>query len=65
MANPITVQGHAECEDCGSLIPKGHEMYFTYEGKLCANCARDNGYVCDCGNYKKPDFNQCYDCATF
>lgn len=64
MPNPITVQWPTKCEDCEEEIPKGEELFFTDEGKLCVNCANNNGYVCDCGNFKKPDFNQCYDCAT-
>ena len=64
MANPITVEWAANCDDCGELIATGEEMFFTDEGRLCVNCASENSYVCDCGRYKKPDFNQCYDCAT-
>lgn len=64
MPNPITAQWNNECEGCEGTIEKGEDIYFTDEGKLCIECATDEGYVCECGNFKKPDFNRCYDCAT-
>ena len=56
MANPITLQWPLKCEGCEKDIQKDEPTYFTDKGKLCIKCASDNGYVCDCGNYKKPDF---------
>lgn len=63
MANPVIAKWYNECEGCDCSIEEGEHIYFTDDGKLCEDCANDADYVCECGQFKKPDFKQCYDCA--
>lgn len=64
MANPFEAKFDSECENCGETVIEGDEMYATDDGFLCPDCASEEGYVCsDCGNFKKPEYELCYECA--
>ncbi len=64
MGNPVVAKWAADCEGCDTKIQEDDLMYFTDEGKICTDCAESEGFVCYCGNFKKLDFDQCYDCAN-
>lgn len=64
MTNPMTVYNGTLCQDCEHGIEEGDKVYFCDDMKLCVNCASDGNYVCDCGNFKKPEFDGCYECVT-
>lgn len=53
-----------QCEDCGVLLQEGDPLYLTDDGKLCEECAMQCDYVCDCGSFKKQEFEHCWDCHT-
>lgn len=62
MANPMPAFKGSVCDSCVSQIDEGDDVYFSNVGKLCSECANDGGYACECGNFKKPGFDFCYDC---
>lgn len=52
-----------QCEDCGCIIAKGEHIYFDDSSKLCQDCARDAGIVCQqCRGQKKSEYETCFDC---
>lgn len=55
------------CNDCGDRIEEGDDLWLVQSSadekqKLCWDCANLNGYLCECGNEKKPDYDMCWDC---
>jgi len=54
MANPMPAFKGSVCDSC--------DLKRDDVGKVCSACANDGGYACECGNFKKPDFDFCYDC---
>lgn len=62
MANPFSAQFDSTCDSCGDPIMEGDEIFATPEGFVCPDCAEEGGYVCECGNFKKPEYEECYDC---
>ena len=53
-----------KCDNCGDVIPKGAEYHYTRdEGAMCEACAEYNDMVCKCGETKKSEYRQCYECA--
>jgi hypothetical protein len=63
MSNPTEANWPTKCGSCGEIIPEGEDIFFTDEGKLCGDCAEDGEYICLCGNFKKPDYGECWTCA--
>ncbi len=63
MPNPMPAYPNTTCDECDEKIDEGDDVYFCDGNKLCQECAQAEGYVCDCGNYKSQDFNQCYECS--
>jgi hypothetical protein len=61
--NPVSAFKGTKCDNCGENVEAGDDLYLTDDGKMCRPCADENDYVCDCGNFKKPGFNRCYECA--
>lgn len=62
MSNPFETKFDSECQDCGAEVLQGDDMYVVDGNFLCISCAEINGNVCDCGNYKKDDYDTCYEC---
>jgi hypothetical protein len=62
MANPMPAFRNTFCAECAEHIPEGDDVYFTDEGKLCESCAEENGWLCDCGGFKKQEYDTCYEC---
>lgn len=61
MANPMAAWFITSCKQCGDTIKKGEQIYFN-GSRLCTTCAISNDLVCDCGKYKKEEYDQCYEC---
>ncbi len=41
---------------------EGNKVY-SVEGEFyCEECAEANGNVCDCGNFKKEGYEECFAC---
>ena len=58
----FTAKFDCECAECGETIYKDEEIFFIDGEKYCPGCAGDMGYVCDCGAYKKPEYDECFEC---
>ena len=43
-------------------MEEGEDLYITDDGKLCQSCAEDEGYICECGGYKKKQYDTCFEC---
>lgn len=65
----------AECDNCGDELAtesswedakataEDDGMVFVEGQNLCKTCAEEEGYKCpECGNFKKPNYETCYDC---
>ena len=37
-------------------------MYAADGQFICKDCARANGNICECGNFKKEGYETCYEC---
>lgn len=62
MPNPVEAFGGTGCDVCGEYIYEGDSLFFDDNQKLCEECAGENDNICDCGNYKKSQFDECYEC---
>lgn len=62
MANPFETKFDSSCDSCGSEVEEGDVMYAHEELFICEICARANGNVCNCGNYKKDTCITCFEC---
>jgi len=60
--NPCRAFKGVKCDSCGEQLEEGEDLFYTDSGKLCLGCAEAEDYVCPCGQYKKPDFDECYEC---
>ena len=63
MANPVPAFPNTRCDNCDDTLEEGDDLYLTDDGKMCQKCAKENDYVCSCGSFKKPEFNNCYECS--
>ena len=62
MANPFQVKFDSECQECGSIVDQGENMFADDGMFICEPCAEELGVICSCGNYKKPEYDTCYNC---
>lgn len=62
MSNPVEAFRNTICDGCGETLEKGDDLYLTDEGKFCRNCADNEGYICECGGFKKKEYKICYEC---
>lgn len=62
MANPFPCKFDSQCQNCGNYLDAGEEMYAHDQMFICADCANEADAVCECGNYKKPEFKTCFTC---
>ena len=65
-----------ECDNCGDELNDGYydfeeaieaareNNWFYIDGdNFCTECADEAGYVCSaCKEYKKPEYDKCYNC---
>lgn len=63
MPNPFLALKNTKCDNCDEYIDEGDDVYIHDGEKFCGDCAQSAGWICDCGNFKKPDFNKCYECS--
>jgi hypothetical protein len=62
---PLTCKWKTTCSYCGDTIEEGDSIVLTSEKeKMCYSCAELYGYICDCGNDKKPEYDLCWNCRT-
>lgn len=62
MSNPFSAQFESRCNLCDERIEEGEDVFATDEGFICQDCAENSNYVCECGNFKKPEYETCYKC---
>ena len=62
MSNPVPAIYDSICDSCGDKIEEGYDLFFHDGNSLCLDCAVDEDLVCECGNYKKPEYQTCFDC---
>lgn len=63
MSNPVTAFPNTICDQCEYLITESDYVFLLDGLKYCVDCASENGNICDCGQFKKEEFKQCYDCS--
>jgi hypothetical protein len=62
MANPFETKRSSVCDGCGEGVFQG-DLMFAHEGEFfCEMCADEMDCVCECGDYKKPEYEMCYNC---
>ena len=64
MSNPFLAKFDSSCT-CGEALYERDDLVYACDGQfVCQDCARQNGNVCECdeANYKKSEFEKCYDC---
>lgn len=64
MPNPFELCFRTDCEWCGERMSAGENCFYIDGDKVCESCAEKHDYVCECGAFKKPEFEECYDCET-
>lgn len=62
MANPFELYNDRFCDECGDYCLEGEMMYFHEDDIICWTCADMAEVVCECDNYKRPEYEQCYEC---
>lgn len=62
MTNPFNAEFDSNCQSCDELIEIGEAVYADEGEFICTACAVESGIVCECGEYKKPEYNTCWDC---
>lgn len=62
MANPFKNKFDSHCGSCGDDMWEGDMVYAVDGAFVCPDCADNNGNVCDCGNFKKEEYDECYSC---
>ena len=62
MSNPVIAEYSFKCDVCGDWCEAGEELFYHEDSKHCLGCAEVAEVVCSCGQYKKPEYDQCYEC---
>ena len=62
MSNPFKAQFDSTCNSCGAEIFDGDDVYAVDGDFVCEDCAEENGNICECGNFKKAEYEKCYEC---
>lgn len=62
MSNPFQATFDSTCDSCGDDIIENEWCVADDGSFICEGCAEDQGKLCECGNYKKPNFELCYEC---
>jgi len=63
MANPFSARFDSKCQECGDILLEGDDTFAIDGMFVCEDCAKENGNVCRCGNFKKEEYTSCYECA--
>lgn len=64
MSNPFPAHFDSTCDWCGDPIDEGDTTYAVDGSFHCEQCARDGNNVCDCDNFKKEEYETCFDCKN-
>ena len=62
MSNPGIAYAGTKCDICEEFLQEDDDVYFHDGMKYCISCAEEEDIICSCGNYKKPEYDQCYEC---
>jgi hypothetical protein len=62
MANPFQAKFNSTCNDCSGTVEPGDNMFADDGDFICEDCATDRNIICECGNYKKEEYDTCFDC---
>jgi len=62
MSNPFEAHFDKDCDDCGRPIDEGDETFARDGDFICRQCAEDGDNVCECGQFKKAEYETCFDC---
>lgn len=62
MSNPFPASFDSKCDMCGVRIPKENNIFAVDFLFICADCANSSWNVCGCGNFKKSEFETCFQC---
>ena len=62
MANPFRCKFNSHCQRCRAFVKKDENMYADDGEFICEECASDNDNICECGSYKKQQYDTCYSC---
>lgn len=62
MSNPFPAFKNTFCYCCDEEIEEGDDVWIFDGTKLCTKCADDEGWICECGSFKKPEYATCYLC---
>lgn len=62
MNNPCKAFKGTFCDNCKNSIQEEYSVYLHDGNRYCQSCADDINIKCDCGNYKKDEYDQCYEC---
>ena len=63
MSNPFPAKFDSTCDSCDDPISEGDATYAVDGDFACETCADANGNVCpECGEYKKEEYDTCYNC---
>jgi hypothetical protein len=62
MSNPFNTQFNSKCQSCGEEVPEGELMYAIDDQFVCEDCASEGDNICECGNFKKEEYDTCYNC---
>lgn len=62
MKNPCSAFANTICDECGERMVEGDDLYFVDGHRFCEACASANDNICDCGNFKRAEFDTCYKC---
>ena len=60
--NPCRAFKGTFCDKCDEDIGEDDFVYLHDGQWYCPSCAKEIDISCDCGNYKKPDYNKCFIC---
>jgi hypothetical protein len=62
MANPFKTKFKSTCQSYGEIVEEGDDM-FAIDGQfVCEQCAEAGDNICECGNFKKEEYDTCFDC---
>ena len=64
MSNPFETKFKSACQNCEDIVDEGEDMYVVDGLFVCRACANAGEHVCECGKYKKEEYDKCYDCFS-
>ena len=62
MSNPFKARYDSACQQCGEQICTGDDCFHVEGSFVCQGCAEEGDNICECGKFKKDEFDKCYEC---